>query len=214
MFDKIKIRVEIFVALLSSISLLITACSPSAIAPGGTEPGFTTLIGAHNVPPPAARPAGAPAAPQVTPASYYEPVGPFYFYVETLASANATKYGLASTVACVQSGVFKRGMRVVFRFEILDTSTGKRITDKDGAAIKVRLPHAEEMTARWSVRGGANALPDSAWMWVVPWEIPPDYPLGTLDYSILITAKDGRTAAFIPPLYKTKTSDSRLRIID
>lgn len=105
-------------------------------------------------------------------------------------------------------------MRLVFRFEILDTSTGKRVTDKDGATVKVRLQHGEELTPRWAIRGSAAALPDSAWMWDVAWDIPPDYPVGSLDYTIVVTAKDGRTAAFIPPIQKTPTVDSRVRIVD
>jgi hypothetical protein len=110
--------------------------------------------------------------------------------------------------------VFKRGMRLVFRYEILDVSTGKRITDKDSATTKVRLQHGEELTSRWAIRGSAAALPDSAWMWDVAWDIPPDYPVGSLDYTITVSTKDGRTGTFTPPIKKTSTSDTRVRIID
>ncbi|HEX5606770.1 MAG TPA: hypothetical protein VFY96_09660, partial [Candidatus Binatia bacterium] len=41
--------------------------------------------------------------------SYYEPVGPFFFYVETLTSTGPSNYGLTPTQPCVQSGVFKFG---------------------------------------------------------------------------------------------------------
>jgi len=68
--------------------------------------------------------------------------------------------------------------------------------------------------ARWAVRGSVNALPDSAWMWDASWDIPLDYPVGSFDYSISVTMKDGRTAMFTPPIQKTPTSDSRVRIID
>ena len=204
MLQKSTIQNLVSLALTSFMPLLITACGSSAV---------TVLVGAQKAPPPDVAPPPRPP-PRATPASYYEPVGPFFFYVETLTSANTTKYGVAATTPCVQSGVFKRGMRLVFRFEILDTSTAKRVTDKDGATVKVRLPHGEELAARWAIRGAAAALPDSAWMWDVAWDIPPDYPLGALDYSLLITAKDGRKATFIPPIQKTPTSDTRVRIVD
>ena len=210
MLHRRKIRMLIFVALLSVMPLLITACGPSVVAQG--EPGVALLLGARKVPPPP--PGAPPRSPHTTPASYYEPVGPFFFYVETLTSTGPSRYGVISTVPCVQSGVFKRGMRLVFRAEILDTSTAKRVTDKDGTTVKVRLQHGEELTARWAIRGSAAALPDSAWMWDVAWDIPPDYPVGSLDYTIVITAKDGRTATFIPPIQKTPTVDTRVRIID
>jgi hypothetical protein len=50
-------------------------------------------------------------------------------------------FGLASTVSCTPNSVFKRGMRLVWRFEIVDVSTGKRVTDQDGATV-VRPPTA------------------------------------------------------------------------
>jgi hypothetical protein len=105
-------------------------------------------------------------------------------------------------------------MKIVVRFEVLDTKTGKRVTDKDGANIKMILPHGEEVIARWTIRGSAAALPDSAWMWDTSWDIPPDYPVGSLDYRIVVTTKDGRTGTFTPPIQKTPTADTRVRIID
>lgn len=226
-------RSLIFVVFLILIPLMIAACGPSVATQSeqdkakqqlaatelqkksSAEAGVTVLVGAQKAPPPPPAPSGAPPRPPMTtPAFYYEPVGPFFFYVETLTSNNTTKYGVAASTPCVQSGVFKRGMRLVFRFEILNTSTGKRVADRDGATVKVRLPHGEELTARWNIRGAGAALLDSAWMWDAAWDIPPDYPLGKLDYSLVITAKDGRTATFIPPIQKTPTQDTRVRIVD
>lgn len=237
MVRRTKIHSLMFLARLSLLPSLVTACSPSVVTQTGQDkttaqlsakgsetaeaqkkasegPGVTLLLGAQKKPPsPPPSPAAPPPA-RTTPASYYEPVGPFFFYVETLTSTGPSKYGFTATIPCIQSGVFKRGMRLVFRFEVLDISTGKRITDKDGATVKVRLPHGEEVIARWTIRGSVNALPDSAWMWDAFWDIPLDYPIGSLDYSIVVSAKDGRTASFIPPIQKTKVSDTRVRIID
>ena len=172
------------------------------------------ILGVKKEAPPPPPAAGGLRPTFTTPASYYEPVGPFFFYVETLTSTGPSKYGFTPTQPCIQSGVFKRGMRMVVRFEILDTSTGKRVTDRDGANIKLILPHGEEIPGRWTIRGSAAAMPDSAWMWDTSWDIPPDYPVGSLDYRITIGAKDGRTATFTPPIQKAKTADTRVRIID
>jgi hypothetical protein len=226
MVERTALRKLISVGVLSLMPLLVMACAQSVgmqgerdkaaqqVAAGGS--GVTVLIGAQKLPPsPPPAPRATPAQKLTTPASYYEPVGPFFFYVETLtANTTPNKYGFAPTVACIQSGVFKRGMRLVFRFEVLDTSTGKRVTAKDDATVKVRLPHGEEVTARWAIRGSVAALPDSAWMWDASWDIPPDYPVGSLDYSIEVSLKDGRKGAFIPPIQKTPTVDTRVRIID
>ena len=219
-----------FVALSIFTGSLIAACAPSAVTPGdeakakaqtaatpATQPSADAMLvlGVKKgpLPPP---PSGGPPKPppHPTPASYYEPVGPFFFYVETLTSTGPSRYGFTPTQPCIQSGVFKRGMRIVFRFEVLDTSTGKRVTDKDGATLKVVLPHGEEVAARWAIRGSVAAMPDSAWMWDSSWDIPPDYPLGSFDYRIAVATKDGRTATFKPPIQKAKTADSLVRIID
>jgi hypothetical protein len=205
-----------FVGTLILTSLSAAACSQSATQ--NAQQDVTLLIGAQKfdpLPAPPPKPAGAPPQKLTTPAFYYEPVGPFFFYVETLtANANPNKYGFAPTVPCIQSGVFKRGMRIVFRFEVLDTKSGRRVTDKDGAAVKVLLPHGEEVPARWAIRGSTAALPDSAWMWDSSWDIPPDYPIGSFDYRLVVTMKDGRTGTFSPPIQKTAIADTRVRIID
>ena len=204
--------------------LIIGACGPSDMTQGAREnakqqsnagaPSAPELVlGVKKEAPPPLPPAGARPT-LTTPASYYEPVGPFFFYVETLTSTGPSKYGFTPTQPCIQSGVFKRGMRMVVRFEILDTKTGKRVTDRDGANIKLLLPHGEEIPGRWTIRGSAAAMPDSAWMWDTTWDIPPDYPVGSLDYRIAITATDGRAATFTPPIQKAKTADTRVRIID
>src|SRR5215467_7936970 len=207
--------------------LIITGCSPSlqegqvkgssreSSAAAKASLGETSVV--LGVRQEAVQPPPPPPGPRpklVTPESYYEPVGPFFFYVETLTSTGPSKYGLTPTQPCIQSGVFKRGMRMVVRFEILDTKTGKRVTDRDEATIKLVLPHGEEIPGRWTIRGSVAAMPDSAWMWDTTWDIPPDYPIGSLDYRITITAKDGRTATFTPPIQKATTADSRVRIID
>jgi hypothetical protein len=220
MAQKTNVQNKIRVILVGLIPLFTYACGPTAVTQSeqqkqsAGQPGIIPLIGAQKVAPPPPPSGPPPRSPHTTPASYYERVGPFFFYVETLTSLNPSRYGVLSTVPCIQSGVFKRGMRLVFRYEVLDVSTGKRVTDKDGATTKVRLQHGEELTARWAIRGSAAALPDSAWMWDTSWDIPPDYPVGSLDYTITVSTKDGRTGTFIPPIQKTPTSDTRVRIID
>src|SRR4030095_9873624 len=124
---------------------LIAAFAPSALTQGAltkVKPSVATtagpsdpalVLGVKRGPPPPPPSGGPPKPPpHPTPAFYYEPVGPFFFYVETLTSTGPSRYGLTPTQPCIQSGVFKRGMRIVFRFEVLDTSTGKRVTDRDG----------------------------------------------------------------------------------
>lgn len=220
---KPKISSVLTIAFAGGLPLLAINCGPSTMgqsdssktaAPGASAKQAVVLGVTQGPPPPppASKPPQRPL--QTTPASYYEPVGPFFFYVETLTSTGPSRYGFTPSQPCIQSGVFKRGMRMVFRFEVLDVASGKRVTDKDGATLKVVLPHGEEVPARWAIRGSVAAMPDSAWMWDSSWDIPPDYPVGSFDYRIVVAAKDGRTATFTPPIQKATTADSRVRIID
>src|SRR5262245_41907829 len=108
MVQRTKIRSVIRVVFTSLIPLLVTACSSSVAVQSERDKmaqqtsDVTTLIGAQKLPaPPPATPTATPAQKLTTPASYYEPVGPFFFYVETLtANTIPNKYGFAPTVAC------------------------------------------------------------------------------------------------------------------
>ncbi|MBI2165053.1 MAG: hypothetical protein HYU29_01455 [Chloroflexi bacterium] len=189
--------------------------------------GVRTLIGAQQIPTPTPRPTATPlppgvptptAAPAVrVPPEIANEVLPFVFYVETLATTSVGIDGWSSTVACVPNTVFKRGMKLVWRFEVFDTSVGKRVTDLEGATVKIRLSHGEDVTARYSRRGGVGP-----WTWAAGWNIPLDYPLGAFAYKISVTTKDGRTGTFDPDkvaLVRAATAtaagiDSRVQIID
>jgi hypothetical protein len=186
----------------------------------GGLPGVTLLIGAVKkaaAPTPTPLPAGqaAPtAAPRETPPpSTYEKAGDFYVYVETLVTETTSKYEVASTIACTPSGAFARGQRIVFRYDIVDLSTGIRLNDKDGSTAKVVLPNGDEAAGRFGQRGGGR-VPGAPFMFSSNWDIPLDYPLGGIDYKIVITAKDGRTMTWKPPaLVAPGGNDTRPKVV-
>jgi hypothetical protein len=185
----------------------------------GEAAGASILIAARFAPEPTPRPTptplppGAELPPRPVPPDFYEGAVDFAFYVETLTAGGVSRYGVLLTPGCVPNSIFKRGALLVWRFEIFDISAGKRITETDEAEVKVVLPHGEELTGRFSQRGGGR-VPDAPWMWAAAWHIPPDYPLGALNYSISVTTEDGRTATFMPPALVSETSDSRVQIVD
>lgn len=168
-------------------------------------------------PPPPAPTAvpGATTAPKaVPPASIYENVGPYFVYVEVLATTSVSKAGFASTVSCTASGVFKRGQKIVFRFEVLDTATGKQLTDKDSNyKVTVKFPNGDEPVARFSQRGGGS-VPGAPWMFSAAWDIPTDYPLGGVDYTINIQAPDGKLTVWKAPYVIDPREDARPKIVE
>jgi hypothetical protein len=186
----------------------------TAAAPAGGTDDLVPILGARKSPPmdplplPDTLPIPVPAG---VPASYEQPVGPYAMYVEHVAALTPSKYGLIASLGCVQQNVFKRGMKMVFRIEFYDMATGKRVTPQDQAIVKVKLGSGEEIPLSFSRRGGPSGPPDAPWQWVTAWHIPTDYPLGSVDYSVLLTAQNGETTTLKPPVLANFT---QLRVID
>ncbi len=93
------------------------------------------------LPPGAPTPAPAPAA--VAPPAK---VVPLYVYVDTVTAGPAeSKYTVDANLSCVKTGVFKRGMHIVWRMEVVDTSTGKILQAADVRNATLKLPNGEEV---------------------------------------------------------------------
>ncbi len=173
----------------------------------GLPQGGSVLLAANPVPSPTPRPTPTPLPPGYVPPTAPPPPVPsdsflkplaLYIHADTITSAaNESKYNVDATgipnPSCVQTSVFKRGMHLVWRYEIVDTSTGKRLTDKEVASAAVKLPTGDEIKGRFG-RHGSTA--DAPWFWTSSWDVPLDYPLGVLDWSLNVTSKDGKAGTF------------------
>ena len=209
---QLNAKVQELAAAQQKVADLQKQLTPAAPAGGADE--IVPILGARKASPtdPAPLPATLPIpVPAGLPASYEQPVGPYAMYVEHVAAATPSKYGLLASLGCVQQNVFKRGMKMVFRMEFYDMATGKRVTPQDEAIVKVKLGSGEEIPLSFSRRGGHSGPPDAPWQWVTAWHIPTDYPLGSVDYSVLLTAKNGETTILKPPVLANFT---QLRVID
>jgi hypothetical protein len=157
----------------------------------------TGLITVRQVPPPAPA-APAPRAERALPDQYLQPVGPFTMYMEVVTAGAPSPAGLVASPSCVLNGVYKRGMKLIWRFEVYDQETGLRVTDRDGAEVDMLLPDGSVIPAEFLWRGGPNAPPDAPWTWVAAWDVPLDYPLGPVDYAVIVRTTDGRTGTLRP----------------
>jgi len=155
---------------------------------------------------PTPRPPGVtPPPPPVPPASKTVPIG---FYVDTVTSGfGESKFNIDPNLSCVRSGVFKRGMHIVWRMQTTDTSSGKILQTVDMEKAVVKLPGGEERRFGFG-RHGPTA--ESPWFWTAAWDVPMDYPLGTIDYSIEVTTKDGKVGVF----KELAVESSRLTVIE
>lgn len=160
----------------------------------------TTLVGVH--PAPAVPPEGPPPAGALPPVPerYSQPIGPFTMFMEVLASASPSQFGELATPGCVTDSVFKRGMKVVYRFELYDMDNKVRLTNADGTTAQVTLPDGTVLPAAFLPRGDPSApIGDAPWTWVTTWQVPTDYALGPVMYTVDVATPDGRTASITPP---------------
>lgn len=184
----------------------------------GTTQGKTPLIWTEAKPLPPLAPTATPRPPGFVaptpvppPASLVNEVLPFTFYIEHLTGHQTSE--VVQFPSCVPNSQFRRGAHLVWRFEVFDTSTGKRLTSLDTPTVKVVLPNGQEIAARFAQRGGTGP-----WTWVAAWDVPSTYPLGTLDYQIVVKSKDGRTGTFdqdpVALVLKDRGIDSRIQIVE
>ncbi len=146
-------------------------------------------------------PAGVTPPPPPTPIPAPDVTVPFFAYIDTVtAGPGESEYNVDPTLSCVKSGLFARGQHIVWRMEAVQTSTGKILTDRDATAV-LKLPNGEEIKMRYG-RHGNPAVEGAiaSWFWTGAWTAPLDYPLGTLEYQIVLTTSSGESATFGDPL--------------
>jgi hypothetical protein len=120
------------------------------------------------------------------PAKYSQPIGPYTMYMETIASAAPSTDGLLAIPGCTVDSVFKRGMRVVFRYSIYETSSGKTVTDRDGSTTKVQVANGQTTDGFFAARGAPPTPPDAPWTWAAVWNVPTSFPLGSVDAQVTL----------------------------
>lgn len=168
-----------------------------------------------NAPPRQPAPAPVPGTP--TPSKPTPPpatVVPLFFYVDTVtAGPGESKYNVDASRYCVISSTFKRGMHLVWRMEVVETSSGKVLQATDVKSAVLKLPHGETKNFNFGRHGATETSP---WFWTAAWDAPPDYPLGVLDFSIEVTTNDGKSGTFkqIPVSAPERGIESRLTIVE
>jgi hypothetical protein len=97
---------------------------------------------------------------------------------------------------CVLANVFPRNSQIVWRMRAIDMALGGvALDDTVVDTVVVTLQDKTEVSLKY---GGHPPDEDTDFFWSSAWLIPKDYPTGTLLYSVLATAKDGRTAEYKP----------------
>ncbi len=95
---------------------------------------------------------------------------------------------------CVLASQFPRNSAIVWRARVLD-GAGNELDDTQLESMQVVLADGQVFDMRF----GPHPRDDPAdFFWTTAFEIPVDYPTGTLGYDVIATATDGRTGEFRP----------------
>jgi plastocyanin len=114
-----------------------------------------------------------------------------------VAASGLTVYGdMVTNVGCLSISIGHRGELVVWRIRVIDPKTGKDMTDKEVKSVQAILPDGLKFDLAYGGHPGGGTPTD--YFWSAPWEIPLNYPTGSLGYEVDATAIDGRVGKFTP----------------
>lgn len=113
---------------------------------------------------------------------------------------------LAATTVCVNDNLFPKNSEIVWRARVTDPVTGTELGD-EALTVSLALGDGQVFDMRYGSHPRENP---TDFFWTASFDIPIDYPSGTLSYTINATATDGRTGSFVP----FNVAPSLLRITD
>ena len=97
--------------------------------------------------------------------------------------------------SCVLSSRFPRNSEMVWRARIVDPTTGDLMDASVLDKVQIQLANGQTIDMKY---GAHPKTPPNEYYWTGSWEVPKDAPTGTLGYTIVATAKDGRTGEYKP----------------
>lgn len=97
--------------------------------------------------------------------------------------------------SCVLSSRYPRNSEMVWRAKITDPATGDLMDATKIDKVQVQLANGQMVDMKY---GAHPKTPPNEYYWTGSWEVPKDAPTGTMAYTIVVTAKDGRTGQFKP----------------
>lgn len=95
---------------------------------------------------------------------------------------------------CVLQSRFARNSEIVWRARVFD-SAGQELDDSALDTVVVELADGQTFDMRYGPHPGDDP---TDFFWTTAFDVPADYPTGTLDYEIVATSTDGATGTFRP----------------
>lgn len=113
----------------------------------------------------------------------------------------------ATGPVCVLTSQFKRQEDVVWRARVYGPESGDQLNADGLKSLVVVLPGGIERPMRFGDHPRKDPLDT---FWTISWQIPADYPLGTLGYKLVATDLEGKVHTWEP----FKIGISQLTVIE
>lgn len=139
--------------------------------------------------------AGSPEETEDTTAATVAVQEPVVIQADTVSGPLNIPTEEGGSAVCVQQSRFARNSEIVWRARIIDPVSGEELSDETLESVVANLGDGQTLDMRYGQHPRDNPT-DS--FWTTSFDIPADYPTGTLDYEIVATTTDGRTASFKP----------------
>jgi hypothetical protein len=120
---------------------------------------------------------------------------PLVIQADTVSGPRNIPLEARGSAVCVQQSRFARNSEIVWRARVMDPVSGDELSDEALESVVVNVGDGQTLDMRYGPHPRDNPT-DS--FWTTSFDIPTDYPTGTLDYEIVATSPDGRTATFKP----------------
>jgi hypothetical protein len=95
---------------------------------------------------------------------------------------------------CVLQNRFARNSEIVWRARVVDPVSGEQLDDTALEGVQVELADGQVLDMRYGPHPNDNPTDR---FWTTSFDIPEDYPTGSLGYEIVATGTDGRTGSFV-----------------
>jgi hypothetical protein len=118
-----------------------------------------------------------------------EPAGKLFFEGDIVLHAEK---GLKGPF-CVLDNRFMRGEGVAWRVRVM-LPDGQVADTKAVKSVQVVLGNGETLPLRY----GGHGMPATDFFWSTHWDIPMDFPTGSLGYKVIATMNDGTQVTWTP----------------
>lgn len=104
-------------------------------------------------------------------------------YVDTVTGTTGSP-----AAVCAQTNLFKHGQMVVFRvWGVSVKAGGAALTTKNVKSAVVNIPGVDPVKLAYTAH--TRGLPNPISYWEGAWVIPASYPIGVVDFSVVVTTK-------------------------